>query len=79
MSQQTQSIHRQQHLLLQPCYDIPRDLQQSRDAAQSDSNIFSTAFFDAVAVRKNVNFSDRISIEKDVSEILIEKVTFSTA
>ena len=27
MSQQTQAIHRQQHLLLQPSYDIPRDLQ----------------------------------------------------
>ena len=43
---------------------------------QSDSNTFPIAFFDAVAVRKNVNFSHRISIEKVVSENIDRKSDF---
>ena len=37
---------------------------------------FSIAFFDAVVVRKNVNFSARISIEKIVSEDVDRKGDF---
>ena len=37
---------------------------------------FSIAFSDAVAMRKNVNFSDRISIEKVVPENVDRKRDF---